>query len=670
MEANTRIQHLRVLIRAADHAYHVLNAPALTDADYDKYYQELQALEQQYPELVTPDSPTQRIGGVSAGFAKLQHRRKMLSLDNRYSPEELLASFAPDEQLLLEPKIDGLSLKLVYEDSKLVKAITRGNGSEGDDVTANARTIASIPLSVESLKNLEVVGEVYMTNEAFEALNKVMEADGAEPFANPRNAAAGSLKLKDPNEVAERGLSFVVHGCNTEFSYLKTMDQLLSLLADLGFQTTDLLPREPGAAPVTVVLNLAKVASQMKDYIERADFLRKKLRLQTDGLVFKVNSLARQRDLGEGNKYPKWAFAYKFPPERKPTSLLAVTLQVGKTGRITPVAELKAVNLSGTVVQRASLCNQEEIKRLNVNVGDEVFVEKSAEIIPKVMGVATKYTQGYFKMPIYCPSCQQRLVQPEGFVDTYCVNSDCEDQVSARLRYSVSKQALDMQGVGEGMIKVLMQSGKVRKLSDLFALDNLDFLKPAARKNFLKAREDAKVQPFWRQLSALNIEGLGVTLCQEIEARYPSLVALVDHWDALSEIVGEFVYTSMKNWLGVDANAAEIDRLMELGFTWATATPEGPRPLAGKVFVITGALMTGQRDDIAEKIRKAGGTVKGTVTKKVNFVVQGVGGGRVKAEAAEKHGVPLITEEDLYKMMGEAMPTENPRANLEALRNE
>lgn len=681
-----RVLKLRQELAQHDHAYYVLNSPRITDSTYDVLYQELQALEREYPELLDSTSPTQRIGGLNTGFEKVIHRTKMLSLDNRYTAALLLASFQPGEEVLMEPKIDGLSLKLVYENGALIQAVTRGNGSQGDDVTANAKAIRSIPMLLQQpqsfldsgvmvpIPRLEVTGEVYMTNSVFEALNRTLEREGDEPFANPRNAASGSLKLKNPQEVAERNLSFVVHGCNTELKGVETMDALLDFLAAAGFQTTDLLPQDDGLT-VTCVFKLGDEVALVKR-LKSADLLRKRLLLQTDGLVFKVNSLSRQRDLGEGNKYPMWAFAYKFPSERKATTLLGVTLQVGKTGRITPVAELKAVNLSGTVVQRASLCNQDEIQRLDVNIGDTVLVEKSAEIIPKVVGVATKSTEGYFHIPTNCPSCQKPVTRTEGFVDYYCLNPDCHDQVFARLRYAASKQALDLQGVGEGMIRTLMLNAGVRKLSDLFALENYDqHLKPAARKTFKAAREKALTQPFWRQLSALNIEGLGVTHCQSIEDRWPNLnsddpkLSLLDNWDGVKTVVGESVCAAMKAWFRDDANVTELERLMALGFTFATEKT-GPQPLAGKVFVITGALATGQRDEVSEKIRNAGGVVKGSVTKKVHFVVQGVGGGRVKAEAAEKLRVPVITEEQLYTMLGVAMPTENPRGNLEALRGD
>ena len=673
MEANTRIIELRQRIAQHNHAYYVLNTPGITDAEYDLMYQELQALEQEFPELVTIDSPTQRVGGLMiGGFVKVPHRRKMLSLDNRYTAQELLDSFAACTEVLLEPKIDGASLKIVYESSRLSLAVTRGNGHVGNDVTANARTMPSIPLSLRtSLPHLEVVGEVYMKRSALVKLNELLEAEGADLFANTRNAASGSLMLKDPKECARRNLMFVAHGCNTEIPGVTTMDGVRDFLKRLGFQTTDLLPKaEADAKTVTRVLKLAAVPA-LEALLAEADIQRKKLDVDTDGLVFKVNDLADQADLGEGNKFPHWAFAYKFPPERRITTLLGVTMQVGKTGRITPVAELKAVSLSGTVVQRASLCNQDEIKRLNVNIGDSVYVEKSAEIIPKVMGVAKKQTEGHFILPAECPCCQTQLVQPEGFVDWYCPNSRCSDQVYARLRYAVGKDALDMKGVGGGMLRVLMDTARIARLSDLFALeDEAILLKPAARRTFKAARELALQQPFWRQLSALCIEGLGTTLCQAVDDAWGSLDAMLDHWDELGELVGESVLISMKNWFGQPDNVTELERLMPLGFKFASKAATGPQPLAGKSFVITGALMSGQRDEVAEKIRKAGGTVKGSVSKKVNFVVQGVGGGRVKAEAAEKHGVPVITEEALYQMLGEAMPTANPRAHLEALRGD
>lgn len=649
---NTRIVELRVLIRQYDHFYYVVNAPKVADDVYDKLYRELVDLENKHPELEDPNSPTKRIGGIgSSGFVKTKHERKMLSLQNTYDSNEVLAFFEDGEEVVLEPKIDGLSLKLVYKEGQLQKAITRGNGEFGDDVTQNARTIISIPLVLTDQIDLEVTGEVYMTYSTFNKLNEDLEADGSELFANARNAAGGTLKLKDPAEVAARNLSFVAHGSVTEFEGVDTQMGLISLLEDQGFQTTFMLPVLQSCKTVADLCVLKDEAGVSR-IVAEADTQRKFLNLATDGLVFKLNSLAKQRELGEGTKYPNWACAFKYPPERKSTTLLDVTLQVGKSGKITPVAELKPVLLSGTLVKRASLCNQDEIDRLGVNIGDEVFTEKSAEIIPKVMGVAEKVTNGVYTMPDACPCCAIKLVKPKGKVDYFCPNRDCDDQVYARLRHATGKSALDIDGCGEAMIRELMTHG-VRKLSDLFTLLNLDFLKIAARKKLAEGREVAKVQPFWRQLHSLGIEGIGQTTCQEISAQWTSLISIFDELDKFKKLFGEVAFSSFLEYY--EREEAELNLLEQCGLRFETQQASIGK-LTGKVFAITGALMSGGRDQVIRRIEAAGGMVKANVSKKCHFLVLGTEAGNIKPRKAEKLGVPVISEEQLYEMMGEAMP--------------
>lgn len=671
MEANTRSIELRELIAQYDHEYYVLclNPCTITDAGYDALYQELQALESQYPELIVPHSPTQRIGGIAAGgFAKVAHTTKMLSLDNLRTAEDVVKAFAPGEELLVEPKVDGLSLKLVYEEGKLVSAVTRGNGTTGDDVTASARAIRTVPLVLTEPMDLEVFGEVYMTYAAFNKLNAALLQQDEEPMANARNAAAGALKLKDPKEVAQRRLSFVAYGSHTVIQGVDTQLKLTETLEVLGFVSTCMLPTVRECKAVTGVVTL-KDEAHVKSLLKELDDLRALLDVQTDGLVFKVNDLAQQRELGAGNKYPNWAYAFKYPPERKVTTLLDVTIQIGKTGKVTPVAELKPVLLSGTTVQRASLCNQDEIKRLNANIGDEIFVEKAAEIIPNVVGVAVKNTDSFFRLPERCPCCETKLERPDGMVDYFCTNPNCEEKVQARLLYALSREALDLQGSGKAMVQALMANG-VRKLSKIFTVskEELSFLKPAARKKFLEQREIVKTRPLWRQLSALCIEGLGVTLAQRLDETYHSLSAMRDAWPQVEQHVGKSVYNNMVFWFTAEDNADEVDRLQEAGLTFVS---EGVinGPLSGKTFVITGALASGQRKEVEERIRKAGGNTKSSVTRKVNFLVQGVGGGRKKAEAVEKLGVTVISEEQLYELIGEPMPTVD-MSHLEALREE
>jgi len=660
MEANTRIKFLRDEINRYNHQYYVLNCSPISDADYDKLYHELVELERKYPPLIDSTSPTQRVGAKSAtpGFRKVKHAdKKMLSLDNMKSAKEVIG-YLGTEEMMMEPKIDGASLKLVYKNGKLTQAITRGNGMEGDDVTANARTIVNIPLALPSTIDIVVVGEVYMSFTAFNGLNAKLELDGQELMANPRNAAAGAIKLLDPKETAARKLRFVCYGSTTEFSNISTQSQLTDYLEVLGFQSVFMLPTT-GSTQTVADCFIVESEATLAQRIAEADLCRKKLDLPTDGLVFKLNDLEKQRELGEGTKYPKYACAFKFPPERKETRLLSVTVQVGRTGKVTPVAELEPVLLSGTTVRRASLCNQDEIKRLNVDIGDTVLVEKSAEIIPKVVGVAHKSGSKIYSLPNECPCCGSKLVRPKGMVDSFCQNEDCDDQVLGRLLHACGKSALDMDGCGEMLITELIRNG-VRKLSDVFKI-NPDFLKTAARKRFENGRAAATNQPFWRKLHALGIDGFGQTLCQEIAALWPTLSDAfyvsedesVNNAKKFKDLVGEVVFNSVVDYC--EKHADEIDALD--GLIGMTNTEQNNGPLKGKAFCITGDLVSGSRNEVSRRIETAGGMVKSSVTRHVNFLIQGTETGRVKREKAEKLGVAIITETKLYEMMGQAMPT-------------
>jgi DNA ligase (NAD+) len=654
-----RIEQLRELLTQYNHEYHVLAAPTVTDEEYDRLFRELRDLEQKHPEHHDPSSPTQRIGAPVVSFSKVKHARRMLSLDNAFTADEVLRGVQDERELVLEPKIDGLSLKLIYVDSKLVKAVTRGDGEHGDDVTVNARTIETIPLRLMGdPRNIEVTGEVYMQSTVFEELNAEAVEAGDEPFANARNAAAGTLKLKDPAEVAKRRLSFVAHGTPNQIEGIDTHDALIALFQELGFQTVYTIPvvRESDAvARVVTVRNPAQLEREIAD----ADFRRKSLCVATDGLVFKINSLARQRELGEGTRAPKWAVAYKYPPERKATKLLDVTLQVGRTGRITPVAELEPVLLGGTTVRRASLCNQDEIVRLGINIGDSVLVEKSAEIIPKVMGLAKKALEGVYRIPLVCPCCKGPLEQPAGFVDLYCANPDCAEQVEARLIYATGKGALDIDGCGDVVAKLFVENG-IRRLSDLFAASDFSFLKPAQRKKVSEGIAAAKSAPLWRKLNALCIEGWGKSTCQDVATQWPNLDAMIEALrpnefgqSAMQRVLGRVKTASFVSYL--EANAEEVERLVALGYKLEAETASAG-PLTGKVFVITGSLQSGTRDQVIRRIEAAGGTVKSSVSAKVHYLIMGADAGATKANAAKKHGVEVIDEEKLYGLMGTSVP--------------
>ncbi len=652
LKHNQKLKALRAKVREADYLYYVKDAAVLTDAEYDVLYQELVALEAKYPECADPNSPINRIGGLGSGFVKTKHERRMLSLQNTHSAQEVFDYFGAGEEIVVEPKVDGLSLKLIYVDGNLTKAVTRGNGEYGDDVTANARTIRTIPLVLPFPISIEVTGEVYMTYTTFNELNDQLEADGCEPFANVRNAASGTLKSKNPADVAARKLSFAVHGCLTEFEDTPTYYEVIEVLEGLEFRTMFTLPVLQSCPAIAGCFKLTTVAD-VAEIIKQADTNRKFLNLATDGLVFKINDLNKQIELGEGTKSPNWAAAFKFPPERKSTTLLGVTLQIGKTGRVTPVAELKPLLLGGTLVRRASLCNQDEINRLGVNIGDEVYVEKSAEIIPKIMGVAEKITDGAYVTPANCPCCRTVLTKQEGRVDLFCPNRDCGDQVYGRLRYATGKSALDIDGCGEMMIRELMTHG-VRRLSDLFTIKDVNFLKPAAKKSLLEGREAAKKQPLWRQLNALGIDGIGQTICQDIAQRWTSLFSIFDELDKFKDMFGEVAYSSFIDHM--QRESTELNALEAAGLTFESEQAKIGK-LTGKTFAITGALMSGSRDEIIRRIESHGGMVKANVSTKCQYLVVGTDGGRVKAEKSAKKNVPCITEKELYDMMGEVMPT-------------
>lgn len=648
MEASTRIKHLRDEINRYNRQYYISDSSTISDAEYDKLYFELVDLENKHPQLRDSHSPTQRIGApATGGFKKVKHEKRMLSLENTRTAAEVI-KYLGQEDVVVEPKIDGASLKLIYRAGRLQQAITRGNGMEGDDVTANARVITDIPLILKAPIDISVVGEVYMTYTVFNALNRRLEAEGTELMANPRNAAAGSLKLKDPKAVSARKLRFVAYDTTDEFSDL-TQYQLTEHLAVLGFVNVRFLPTshtEPVAGQFKIESEQA-----LQQRIADADRCRKFLDLPTDGLVFKLNDRQKQRELGEGTKYPHWACAYKFPPEQKETILQGITVEIGRTGKITPVAELQPVLLSGTTVRRASLCNQDEINRLKVDIGDTVVIEKSAEIIPKVMRVAKKVGTKVYTLPDKCPCCQTKLERPKGYVDWFCPNDKCSEQVFNTLLHGCGKDALDIDGCGETLVRELMANG-VANLSDVFTVDPV-FLKTAARKRFEAGRAACAAQPLWRKLHALGIEGFGKTLCQDVTEKWRSLDDAAEVPEEFQKVVGPSVYGSIVDYF--TKHAAEFDRLNSL--IGMTGEEKAIGPLTGKTFCITGDLMSGTRNEVSKIIESAGGVVKSTVSRHLSYLIQGTETGKTKRAAAEKNNIPVITEQQLFQLMGQEMPT-------------
>ncbi len=651
--------------------YYISNNPLISDQDYDILFRELAELEKHHPEMADPNSPTSRIGSpLSTGLRTFKHKVRMLSLDNLNSLKDAMTFFNKYEgqEVTLEMKIDGLSLHLRYEKGKLVQAITRGDGYEGEDVTENARTIRTIPLTLLKPVDIEVRGEVYWRLSAFVAYNERLPE--SERYANPRNGASGVMRQRDSKEVAQCRLDFVAYSVPTDLPpAVETQEGLLAYLESLGFRSTMTLEVTQDMHGLPYITTVIKPA-ELEAALEFLNDYRKALDLDTDGLAIKLSSLASQRDVGEGERSPRWAAAYKFPPEAKATKLLGVTVQVGKTGQITPVAQLEPVSLGGTVNQRASLCSQKELDRLGIDVGDYVLVQRSGEVIPKVIGLARpsptkENVNKSFQLPKKCPCCKTPLVQFEGKVHQFCPNEFCHDQVYARLVYATGKDALNIDGCGDVGAQTLMAKGQVSRLSDLFTLKDFSFFKPAQRKKVQESLERAKNAPLWRKIAALNIESVGKVSAQDLAVKYDNIADMYGDKAGMKKIIGEVATASFRHW--VDNNIEELARLTTAGFhLWEDRNAAGP--LSGKSFCITGKLVSGPRDDISALIEKHGGTVKGSVTRKVDFLIQGIGGGNNKAAGASKWGTRSISEEELYQMIGIPMPVfrPNPLGEIEA----
>lgn len=669
-EVKRRMDELCEAIARHDNAYFVQNKPTITDEVYDQMLVELRNLESEFPDLRNPNSPTSRVGSdLESTFDKVQHRSPMLSLEKAFSTEEIIGHFVhaigedfdPDIDVVVEPKIDGLSLALRYVDGNLVMATTRGDGTTGDDVTANARTIKSIPtiLTVDPKigrisTTIEVRGEVCMSRKTFAELNEERLEAGLDAFANPRNAASGTMKLKDSREVAKRRLSFVAYQLFQDDDVPSvSQNSLLGTLSLLGFT----IPKTKNSRldPDQIDKILAYQAEHRNDYP-----------YDIDGLVIKIDSTSIQRELGLGTTTPKWAVAYKFPAERKVAKLLDIELTVGRTGQITPNARIQPIQLAGTTVKNASLGNIDEILRMKINVGDEIIIQKAGEIIPQVVGVVFEGIhviegsglEGQAKerfdqkpvwtMPVECPSCKT-AIRRDG-VHYFCTNTSCNERQVQYLIYAFGKGCLDCDGLGEAQARTLVENGCSSILGVLkFPEDQVcAVFKKAASKKFLAQREKIKEAPLWRKIKAMGIDGIGTTMAKELSARWSNIADMVEKPEDLPEVIGIVNAASFVRW--VEANIDEVVGLQEAGFVFSEERKTGP--LSGSVFCITGAMASGTRDFVAHKIEENGGAVKDSVGRKVNYLVSGDGGGRNKAEAARKYGTKVITEAELYTMMG------------------
>ena len=660
-EIKTRIEKLRRQLLYHAKKYYVEDSPEISDYDYDMMYRRLLVLEGEHPEFFDPASPTQRVGGRPLDkFDKVTHSRRMDSLTDVFSFEELedfitkSTAVIPDATWSVEPKIDGLSVALTYEKGVLVRGATRGDGITGEDVTQNVKTIFSIPLTLPEPLDLVVRGEVYMPRAVFERLNAKRAAEGTALLANPRNAAAGSLRQLDPRITAERALSIFVFNFQEGSLYLDghaptTHTETLERLSELGFTTLQ-------------ACTVCRTHEEIVAHIERVGALRDDLAYDIDGIVIKLDRLSDRARMGEGTNTPRWAVAYKFPPEQKVTRLESITVAVGRTGVLTPTANLSPVRLAGTTVSRATLHNLDFIRERDIHLGDYVTVQKAGDIIPEVVCAHPERRDGSecpFDMPTVCPSCGEPVFREEGEAAVRCTNGACPAQLSRGIEHFASKDAMDIDGLGPQIVEALIRAELIRDPADLYTLraDQISMLERMGDKsagNLIEAIDKSRRAGLERLLFALGIRNIGTVAATALAARYGTLEAVMDaSVEELCEIpdFGEITALCVVNYFSHEQNRRLCRRLVEAGLeTRATAAPTGDR-YAGKTFVLTGTLPTLTRDEASALIKAQGGKVSGSVSKKTDFVVAGEAAGS-KLTKANELGVTVIDEATLLEMLG------------------
>lgn len=660
------VERLRELIRYHDRKYYVEAAPEISDLEYDRLIDQLKQLEARHPELLVPDSPTQRVGDQPVeGLVPVRHQVPMLSIDNTYSIEELRAYGDRTAKLLkgepiewvVELKVDGVAISLLYENGLLIRGVTRGNGQVGDDVTHNIRTIKDVPLRLTA-KDLppvmEVRGEVYMTNSDLVRLNEQQKKKEKPAFANTRNVTAGSIRQLDPRVCAERSLRFFAHGVG-QIEGLKAQTHMEFLEELRGYG----IPATPHVAMFdsfeAVVEHCEKVIARLHE-----------LDFEIDGLVVKVNNFAQRERLGRTSKSPRWVIAYKFEKFEGPTRVNDIRVQVGKMGTVTPVADLEPIELAGTVVSRASLHNTDEIERKDVRVGDVVVVEKAGKVIPHVVRVEKherKKSLPRFVFPENCPSCDTKLVRDEGGVYIRCPNPTCPAQLKERLRYYASRNAMDIEGLGDKLVDQLVDQKLVRTYGDLYRLTpdqllTLERMGKRSSEKLLAGIEASKDRGLARLLNALSIRHVGARVATVLADRFGSIDSLLDaDVDTLSSTneIGPIIAASVHRYLHSDYGQETINNLRSVGVVMESARPAGPvsRKLEGKTLVVTGTLEKYSRDEIEELIARHGGRAASSVSKKTDYLVVGADAGS-KLDKARQLGVPILNETEFEALLGEA----------------
>ena len=685
--AEARERHRVLSEEVSDHQYryYVLDSPVISDAEYDALFRELQALEERYPALRTPDSPTQRVGGTYATqFTPVEHLERMMSLDNAFSDEELAAWVARVRRelgdgvdYLCELKVDGLAINLTYRDGRLVRGATRGDGRTGEDVTANVRTIAQVPDRLTGTDEfpvpelVEVRGEVYFPVAKFAELNEQLVAQGNKPFANPRNAAAGSLRQKDPRVTASRPLRLVVHGLGARQGFEpQRQSEAYEALRAWGL---------PISKSWKVVSSLDEVREFIAYYAEH----RQAVEHEIDGVVIKVDRVAQQRQMGSTSRAPRWAIAFKYPPEEVNTKLLDIRVNVGRTGRVTPYAVLEPVRVAGSTVAYATLHNADEVKRKGVLIGDTVVLRKAGDVIPEVVSPVVDLRDGTereFVMPTHCPECGTGLRrEKESDVDIRCPNSrSCPAQLRERLFHLAGRGALDIEVLGYKSGTALLESGALTDEGDLFALDaeklravpffvNKDGSLSSNGVKLLANLEEAKQRPLWRVLVALSIRHVGPTAAQALALRFGSVdrIASATREElATTEGVGPTIAESIIDWFSVDWHREVVEKWRAAGVRMAEERTHGPRPLEGVTVVITGSLAGFSRDEAKEAVQQRGGKVSSSVSKKTDFVVVGDSPGS-KYDKAVQLKVPILDEDGFQVLLEQGVDAARQQARTE-----
>ena len=654
-----RAEALRRTILYHERKYYVDNDPQISDAEFDRLVRELRDLERRFPDLVTPESPTQRVGERPVeGFPSVVHRTPMLSIDNGYDEDEIqefeerVRKLLPGKEIAYtaELKIDGLGISILYRDGKLARAVTRGDGVRGDDVSGNVRTIRSVPLVIGEKAEVEVRGEIYLPFASFRKINREREEAGEPLFANPRNAAAGSIRLLDPREVASRNLSVFLYYLVVDGKEGPSQWGALQKLKALGFKTN---PHSRFCPTLDDVLAYYREWNGKRDSLD----------YDADGIVVKVDSADERRALGSTAKSPRWAISYKFPARQATTRVNDIVIQVGRTGALTPVAVLEPVKLSGTTISRSTLHNEEEVRRKDVRVGDFVLIERSGDVIPQVVSVMKRRRprgSRPFTWPRRCPVCGSGIFRPEGEVISRCVNSSCPARIRESILHFAGRRAMDIDGLGEAVVDQLLGAGLIRAIPDLYGLRyddlvGLERLGPKSSRNLLDEIEESKTRGLPRLLFALGIRHVGERLAQTLAARFQTLEALeAAGREELVQVedVGPKVAESILFFFAQPASRELVRRLKEAGvFVRVAGDAAGPKPLAGQVFVITGTLAGMSRDEARELLEGRGAEVGSSVTRKTTGLIVGESPGS-KLDKARELGVRLIGEREFLELAG------------------